>query len=171
MSWRPRAASAGAVAPDSAPLSLPCVALPPSRPPPAAPLPRVLALPSTRLPRPVGRWLRRPDVAAWRAAPARHPWSGRRHSACLLTAGPTGGRVSERTGRKGQERSFSAGAHVRVSGTGRKARGLPRANSTRDVWHLWVQAPPRGHAEGRCPSASGQRRRGHGVQSLLHPQR
>jgi integrase len=69
-------------------------------PPHAAPIQRVLAIPSKRVPRTLVSFLRRPAVDALLAAPERRTWSGRRAYACMLTAVQTGLRLSEITGRQ-----------------------------------------------------------------------
>src|SRR2546426_11445036 len=69
-----------------------------------------------------------------------------------------------------QELLLDAGAHVRVSGKGRKERCIPLAKATRAVLHTWLQEPPRGNGAVLFPSARGQRLSVHGVQYLLNKQ-
>jgi site-specific recombinase XerD len=137
----------------------------------AAQIQRVLAIPTKRFTRTLVSFLSRPEVDALLAAPDRRPWSGRRDYAFMLTAVQTGLRLSEMTGLKRADLSLDAGAHVRVSGKGRKERCIPLAKATRAVLQTWLQEPPRGNGNVLFPSARGQRLSVHGVQYLLHKHR
>src|SRR5215510_13992397 len=115
--------------------------------------------------------LSRPEVDALLATPDRSTWSGRRDYVFILTAVQTGLRLSEMTGLKREDLILGAGAHVRVTGKGRKERCIPLAKSTRTVLQTWLQEPPRGNGDVLFPSARGQRLSVHGVQYLLNKHR
>ena len=75
------------------------------------------------------------------------------------------------TGLKREDLILDAGAHVRVSGKGRKERCIPLAKATRAVLQTWLQEPSRGNGDVVFPSARGQRLSVHGVQYLLNKHR
>jgi site-specific recombinase XerD len=99
---------------------------------------RVLAIPAKRHDRVIVTYLTRPEVDALLAAPDRDRPSGRRDHALLLLAVRTGLRVSELTGLRRADLVLSAGAHVRVSGKGRKQRITPLDRDTVAVLRAWL---------------------------------
>ncbi len=137
----------------------------------AAQIQRVLAIPSKRFTRTLVSFLSRPEVDALLAAPDRSTWTGRRDHAFILTAVQTGLRLSQITGLKREDLTFEAGAHVRVTGKGRKQRCVPLAKSTRKVLKAWLHEPQRGEDNVLFPSARGKQLSVHGVQYLLNKHR
>lgn len=137
----------------------------------AAQIQRVLAIPSKRFTRTLVPFLTRAEVDALLAAPDSRTWFGRRDHAFLLVAVQTGLRVSEMTGLTRQDVVLGAGAHVRVTGKGRKERCTPLARTTRAVVQAWLRDPRRGTEDILFPSAKGRRLTIHGVQYMLNKHR
>lgn len=75
----------------------------------------------------------------------------------MLTAVQTGLRLSEMTGLTHEDYVLAAGAHLRVTGKGRKERCVPLAKSTRTVLKAWLRTPQRGDNGVLFPSARGKR--------------
>jgi len=84
-------------------------------------------------------------------------WSGRRDHAFLLVAVQTGLRLSEMTGLQREDLILGVGAHVRVTGEGRKERCTPLAKSTLAVLKAWLREPQCGDGDVLFPSAQGGR--------------
>lgn len=137
----------------------------------SAQIQRVLAIPSKRFTRTLVQFLTRAEVEALLAAPDQRTWFGRRDHAFLLVAVQTGLRVSEMTGLTRDNVVLDVGAHVRVTGKGRKERCTPLARSTRIVMKAWLREPQRGTGNVLFPSAKGKRLTVHGVQYLLNKHR
>jgi site-specific recombinase XerD len=137
----------------------------------SAQIQRVLAIPSKRFTRTLVQYLTRTEVEALLAAPDQRTWFGRRDHAFLLVAVQTGLRVSEMTGLTRDDVVLDVGAHVRVTGKGRKERCTPLARSTRIVMKAWLREPQRGTGNVLFPSAKGKRLTVHGVQYLLNKHR
>jgi site-specific recombinase XerD len=133
----------------------------------SAQIQRVLAIPSKRFPRTLVRFLERPEVDALLAAPDRRTWFGRRDHAFILMTVQTGLRLSEITGVKRDDLVLQPGAHVRVTGKGRKERCTPLAGPTVAVLRAWLREPQRGNERLLFPNAMGGRLSVHGVQHLL----
>ncbi|MGA7816239.1 site-specific integrase [Caballeronia sp.] len=137
----------------------------------SAQIQRVLAIPSKRFTRTLVNFLTRPEVDALLAAPDQRIWSGRRDHAFMLVAVQTGLRLSEMTGLKREDLVLAAGAHVRVTGKGRKERCTPIARPTLAVLKAWLREPQRGDGDVLFPSARGERLSVHGVQYMLNKHR
>ncbi|MGL6112432.1 MAG: site-specific integrase [Rubrivivax sp.] len=137
----------------------------------SAQIQRVLAIPSKRYTRTLVPFLERAEVDALLAAPDQSTWSGRRDHAFILVAVQTGLRLSEMTGLKQEDLVLGAGAHVRVTGKGRKERSTPIAKPTLAVLTAWLRERPRGDRQILFPSAKGERLSVHGVQYLLNKHR
>lgn len=137
----------------------------------SAQIQRVLAIPSKRYTRTLVPFLERAEVDALLAAPDQSTWSGRRDHAFILVAVQTGLRLSEMTGLKQEDLVLGAGAHVRVTGKGRKERSTPIAKPTLAVLTAWLREQPRGDRQILFPSAKGERLSVHGVQYLLNKHR
>jgi site-specific recombinase XerD len=133
----------------------------------AAQIQRVLAIPSKRFVRTLVRSLTRPEVDALLAAPDRCTWFGRRDHAFLLMAVQTGLRLSEMTGLTREDVTLDTGAHVRVTGKGRKERCTPLAKSTVAVLKAWLREPSRGDGRVLFPNARGMRLSPDGVHYML----
>jgi site-specific recombinase XerD len=134
----------------------------------SAQIQRVLAIPSKRFTRTLVRFLTRPEVDALLAAPDRRTWFGRRDYAFILMAVQTGLRVSEITGVTCNDLVLEAGAHVRVTGKGRKERCTPLAKPTVAVLKAWMREPSRGDGKLLFPNAKGERLTVHGVKYMLN---
>jgi len=137
----------------------------------SAQIQRVLAIPSKRYTRTLVPFLERGEVDALLAAPDQRTWSGRRDHAFLLVAVQTGLRLSEMTGLKREDLVVGAGAHLRVTGKGRKERCTPIAKPTLAVLTAWLRERQRGDGQILFPSARGDRLSVHGVQYLLNKHR
>jgi site-specific recombinase XerD len=137
----------------------------------SAQIQRVLAIPSKRFTRTLVQFLTRAEVDALLAAPDQRTWFGRRDHAFLLVAVQTGLRVSEMTGLTRDDVVLDVGAHVRVTGKGRKERCVPLAPSTRTVVKDWLREPQRGTGNVVFPSAKGKPLTVHGAQYLLNKHR
>jgi site-specific recombinase XerD len=134
----------------------------------SAQIQRVLAIPSKRFTRTLVRFLTRPEVDALLAAPDRRTWFGRRDYAFILMAVQTGLRVSEITGVTCNDLVLETGAHVRVTGKGRKERCTPLAKPTVAVLKAWMREPSRGDGKLLFPNAKGERLTVHGVKYMLN---
>jgi len=137
----------------------------------SAQIQRVLAIPSKRYTRTLVPFLKRAEVDALLAAPDQSTWSGRRDRAFLLVAVQTGLRLSEMTGLRREDLVIGAGAHLRVTGKGRKERCTPVAKPTLAVLTAWLRERQRGDGQILFPSAKGERLSVHGVQYLLNKHR
>lgn len=133
----------------------------------AAQIQRVLAIPAKRFTRALVPFLTRAEVDALLAAPDQHTWSGRRDHALILLAVQTGLRLSELTGLMREDLKLGVGAHVRVTGKGRKERCTPLSKNTRAVLVAWMREPPKAEGQPLFPNARGGRLSAHGVQYLL----
>jgi site-specific recombinase XerD len=133
----------------------------------AAQIQRVLAIPSKRFQRALVPFLSRQEVDALLAAPDQRTWSGRRDHALILLAVQTGLRLSELTGLRQEDLHMGTGAHVRVTGKGRKERCTPLSKNTRAVLAAWLREPGRAPDQPLFPNVRGGRLSSHGVHYLL----
>lgn len=133
----------------------------------AAQIQRVLAIPSKRFTRALVPFLSRQEVDALLAAPDRRTWSGRRDHALILLAVQTGLRLSELTSLRQDDLHLGIGAHVRVTGKGRKERCTPLSRSTRAVLTAWTKEPALVADQPLFPNARGGRLSAHGVHYLM----
>lgn len=133
----------------------------------AAQIQRVLAIPAKRFQRALVPFLSRQEVDALLAAPDQRTWSGRRDHALILLAAQTGLRLSELTGLRQEDLHIGTGAHVRVTGKGRKERCTPLSKNTRAVLAAWLREPSRAPDQPLFPNARGGRLSSHGVHYLL----
>lgn len=102
---------------------------------------RVLSMRGKRHNRTLIRFLTRPEVDALLGAPNQATWYGRRDHALLLLAVETGLRVSEISGLTREQITVTAGAHVDVTGKGRKQRVTPFCKRTARVLRGWTREP------------------------------
>ncbi|MCP3881889.1 MAG: site-specific integrase [Sulfitobacter sp.] len=123
----------------------------------SAQIQRVLAIPSKRFTRALVRSLTRAEVDALLAAPDRCTWFGRRDHAFILMAVQTGLRLSEITGTTRDDLVLGTGAHVRVTGKGRKERCTPLAKPTAAVLKGWLREPSKGQGHLLFPNVKGER--------------
>ncbi len=133
----------------------------------SAQIQRILAIPTKRYTRTVVEFLTPKEVAALLAAPNQTTWSGRRDYALLLLALQTGLRLSEITGLQRNDVVLGSGAHVRVTGKGRKERCTPLAKQTVSVMQSWMKEPMRGDTKMLFPNARGGKLSADGVQHIL----
>jgi site-specific recombinase XerD len=133
----------------------------------AAQIERVLAIPAKRFQRALIPFLSRQEADALLAAPDQRTWSGRRDHALILLAVQTGLRLSELTGLRQEDLHVGTGAHVRVTGKGRKERCTPLSKNTQAVLAAWLREPLRAPDQPLFPNARGGRLSSHGVHYLL----
>jgi site-specific recombinase XerD len=134
----------------------------------SAQIQRVLAIPSKRFTRARIRFLTRAEVDALLAAPDRSTWFGRRDHAFILMAVQTGLRLSEITGTTRDDLVLGTGAHVRVTGKGRKERCTPFAKPTASVLKGWLREPSKGDGHLLFPNVKGEPLSVHGVKYMLN---
>ncbi|WP_439673113.1 Putative integrase/recombinase y4rC (plasmid) [Cupriavidus necator] len=132
---------------------------------------RILAIPSKRYVRKQMSFLTHAEVDALLNAPDQATWSGRRDHAFILVAVQTGLRLSEMTGLRREDLVVSTGAHLRVTGKGRKERCTPLAKQTLAVLKTWLREPQRGDGNVVFPNAAGEQMSVHGVQYILNKHR
>src|SRR5664279_932988 len=94
---------------------------------------RIMAIPTKRHQRNIVSYLDLAEIKAVLAAPDHHTWLGRRDHALLALMIQTGVRVSELTGLGIGDVHLGVGAHIRVTGKGRKKRAIPLTGETAAV--------------------------------------
>ena len=99
----------------------------------------MLEIPPKRINRPLICYLDEREIKALLAAPDRTSRLGRRDHALLLVAIQTGLRVSELTALRNRDLSLGTGAHVRVTGKGRKERCAMLTAETVAVLRTWCR--------------------------------
>lgn len=99
---------------------------------------RVMAIPTKRHERNTVSYLDLIEIKALLAAPNRATWLGRRDHALLVMAIQTGVRVSELTGLRISDVHLGTGAHIRVTGKGRKKRATTLTGETVKVVRQWL---------------------------------
>jgi site-specific recombinase XerD len=129
---------------------------------------RVLNVPQKQFARTLVPFLTRPEVDALLAAPDRRKWFGRRDHAFMLMAAQTGLRISEITGVTREDMVLGRGAHVRVTGKGRKERCTPLARPTVAVLKAWLREPSRGDGRLVFTNVKGESLTVHGVKYMLN---
>lgn len=100
---------------------------------------RVLAVPTKRFDRAVVSYLTKEEADALINAPNPGRWIGRRDHALLTLAIETGVRVSELTALRCDDVHLGTGAHVRITGKGRKQRATPLTKHTVAVLREWMR--------------------------------
>jgi integrase/recombinase XerD len=99
---------------------------------------RVMAIPAKRYERNILSYLDPGEIKALLAAPDRGTWLGRRDHALLLLMIQTGVRVSELTGLRVCDVHLGPGAHIRVTGKGRKKRATTLTSETVKAMRQWL---------------------------------
>ncbi len=99
---------------------------------------RIMAIPTKRYERSTVSYLDLSEAKALIAAPDRGTWLGRRDHALLVLMIQTGIRVSELTGLRIDDVHLGVGAHVRVTGKGRKKRSPTLTRETVAVLRPWL---------------------------------
>jgi site-specific recombinase XerD len=133
----------------------------------SAQIQRVLAIPTKRYVRTQIGYLTREEVDAILAAPSETTWAGRRDHALLLITVQTGARLSEMTGLKREDVNLGAGAHISITGKGRKERCTPLTRQSVAVLKSWLQEPMRGNSNMLFPNARGGRLSADGMAYIL----
>lgn len=104
----------------------------------AAMIARVMAIPTKRHERNTVSYLHLDEIKALLAAPDPATWLGRRDHAVLVLMIQTGVRVSELVGLRVRDVQLGTGAHIRVTGKGRKKRATTLTGETVAVVHAWL---------------------------------
>jgi site-specific recombinase XerD len=99
----------------------------------------VLAVPTKRFNRAIVTYLTPEEINALLAAPDQHRWIGRRDHALLTVAIQTGTRVAELTALCCHSVRLGTGAHIQITGKGRKQRATPLTKHTTTVLRQWTQ--------------------------------
>ena len=97
-----------------------------------------MAIPTKRHERNTVSYLDPDEIKALLAAPDRSTWLGRRDHALLVLMIQTGLRVSELTGLRIGDVHLGIGAHIRVTGKGRKKRATTLTHETVAVLRAWL---------------------------------
>jgi integrase/recombinase XerD len=105
----------------------------------AATIARVMAIPTKRHERNTVSYLDLDEIKALLAAPDRGTWLGRRDHALLLVMIQTGVRVSELVGLRVRDVHLGTGAHIRVTGKGRKKRATTLTAETVAILRGWLK--------------------------------
>jgi integrase/recombinase XerD len=107
---------------------------------------RVMAIPTKRHERNTLSYLNLDEIKALLAAPDPGTWLGRRDHALLALMVQTGVRVSELVGLRVRDVRLGTGAHIRVTGKGRKKRATTLTGETVATLRAW-QAERRGQPD------------------------
>ena len=99
---------------------------------------RVMAIPTKRYERNIVSYLDLDEIKALLAVPDPTTWLGRRDHALLVLIIQTGVRVSELTGLRVCDVHLGTGAHIRVTGKGRKKRATTLTGETVKVIRAWL---------------------------------
>ena len=99
---------------------------------------RVMAIPTKRYESSIVTYLDPDEIKALLAGPDPDTWLGRRDHAVLLLMIQTGVRVSELTGLRVGDVHLGTGAHIRITGKGRKKRATPLTGETVNVMRAWL---------------------------------
>ena len=99
---------------------------------------RVMAIPTKRYERNIVSYLDLYEIKALLAVPDPTTWLGRRDHALLVLMIQTGVRVSELTGLRVCDVHLGTGAHIRVTGKGRKKRATTLTGETVKVIRAWL---------------------------------
>jgi integrase/recombinase XerD len=99
---------------------------------------RVMAIPAKRHERNILSYLDPGEIKALLDAPDPGTWLGRRDHALLVLMIQTGVRVSELTGLRNSDVHLGTGAHIRVTGKGRKKRATTLTGETVKIMRQWL---------------------------------
>jgi site-specific recombinase XerD len=133
----------------------------------SAQIQRVLAIPTKRYTRTQIDFLTHEEVETLLAVPNQKTWSGRRDHALLLLTAQTGARLSEVTGLKRTDVSLGVGAHIRITGKGRKERCTPLTKQTVAVLKSWLQEPAKSNSDILFPNTQGKQLSADGMAYIL----
>jgi integrase/recombinase XerD len=99
---------------------------------------RVMAIPTKRHERNTVSYLDLDEIKAMLAAPDRETWLGRRDHALLVLMIQTGVRVSELVGLRVCDAHLGTGAHIQITGKGRKKRATTLTGETVAIVRQWL---------------------------------
>jgi integrase/recombinase XerD len=128
---------------------------------------RVIEIPSKRYERNNVSYLTKAEIEALLAAPDTSSWIGRRDHALLLTTITTGLRVSELIALRVCDITLRTGAHVQVTGKGRKKRTTPLKTETVAVLREWLHERQGDNNDPLFPTRQGRALNRHTVALLL----
>ena len=128
---------------------------------------RVMAIPAKRYERNILSYLDPGEIKALLAAPDRSIWLGRRDHALLALMIQTGVRVSELTGLRICDIHLGTGAHIRVTGKGRKKRATTLTGETVKVMRQWLTGRHGQPADPLFPTRQGRPLSRHTVGALV----
>jgi integrase len=97
-----------------------------------------MAIPTKRHERNTVSYLDLDEIQALLAAPDPDTWLGRRDHALLVLMVQTGVRVSELVGLRVRDVHLGTGAHIRVTGKGRKKRATTLTGETVAILRAWL---------------------------------
>jgi integrase/recombinase XerD len=100
---------------------------------------RVMAIPTKRHERNTVSYLDLDEIKTLLAAPDRDTWLGRRDHALLVLMIQTGVRVSELVGLRVCDVHLGTGAHIRITGKGRKKRATTLTGETVTILRAWLK--------------------------------
>jgi site-specific recombinase XerD len=134
----------------------------------AAVFQRVLSIPPARFDRRTVTFLTGPECQALIDAPDLDRWEGRRDRAMLMLTIHAGLRVSELTAIDCGELTLGTGAHVRVTGKGRRDRAVPLTLPAKGVLEVWIAERGGDPTDPLFPTRTGRRLSRDAVASRLH---
>ena len=105
----------------------------------AATIARVMAIPTKRHERNTVSYLDLDEIKALLAAPDPGTWLGRRDHTLLMLMIQTGVRVSELVGLRVRDVHLGTGAHIQVTGKGRKKRATTLTGETIATVRAWLK--------------------------------
>jgi integrase/recombinase XerD len=100
---------------------------------------RVMAIPTKRYESSIVSYLDLDEIKALLGAPDPCTWLGRRDHALLVLMIQTGVRVSELTGLRVADVHLGTGAHIQITGKGRKKRATTLTGETVSVIRAWIK--------------------------------
>lgn len=100
---------------------------------------RVMAIPTKRHESSIVSYLDLDEIKALLSVPDPFTWLGRRDHALLVLMIQTGVRVSELTGLRVGDVHLGTGAHIRITGKGRKKRATTLTGETVNVVRAWLK--------------------------------
>ncbi len=128
---------------------------------------RVMAIPFKRHQQPGLTYLKLDEIKALLAAPDRSTWLGRRDHAMLLLAVLTGVRVAELVTLTIGDVTLGTGAHITITGKGRKRRATTLTPETVAVLRQWLKERQGQPQDALFPTRQGQPLTRSGVRQLL----
>ncbi|MGH2928783.1 MAG: tyrosine-type recombinase/integrase [Solirubrobacteraceae bacterium] len=134
----------------------------------AAVFQRVLSIPPARFDRRTVAFLTGPECQALIDAPDLDRWEGRRDRAMLMLTIHAGLRVSELTAINCVDLTLGTGAHVRVTGKGRRDRAVPLTLPAKEVLDVWIAERHGDPTDPLFPTRTGRRLSRDAVADRLH---